>query len=101
MQTMTEPRTALPDTAPRSSPLGGRHLQFLLTGILLIVAFWPVLSSMYGSWFDEHASMEHGILVIPAALCMAWTKRSHLKQTSSQPTLWGVVLLLAGALISI
>ena len=39
----------------------------LVLGVLLIVAFWPILLSMYGSWFDEHAYMEHGILVIPAA----------------------------------
>jgi len=69
----------------------------LVLGILLLVAFWPILIGIYGSWFDEHAYMEHGILVIPAAAYMAWTKKDQLKTIPRQPSRWGVVLLLAGA----
>ena len=43
-----------------------------------MLAFWPILASMYGSWFDEHAYMEHGLLVIPAAAYMVWTQRREL-----------------------
>ena len=67
-------------------------------GVLLVVAFWPILVSMYGSWFDEHAYMEHGILVIPAAAYMAWTKKDKLKTVPRQPSAWGVFLLFWGAL---
>jgi exosortase len=66
-------------------------------GALLIVAFWPILSGIYGSWFDEHAYMEHGILVMPAAAYMAWEKRGVLRKIPRQPSGLGVVLLLWGA----
>lgn len=70
----------------------------LLLGVLLIVAFWPILIGLYGSWFDEHAYMEHGILVIPAAAYMAWTKKAKLQTLPLEPSGWGVLLLLCGAL---
>ncbi|HLN03148.1 MAG TPA: exosortase/archaeosortase family protein [Bryobacteraceae bacterium] len=69
----------------------------VIAGALLLVTFWPILRSMYGSWFDEPASMEHGILVVPAALCMVWSKRARLREIRREPSLWGVVLTGLGA----
>ena len=83
--------------APATSWLAGKT-DMLVLGALLLVAFWPILVSMYGSWFDENAYMEHGILVIPAAAYMAWTKKDKLKSIPRQPSSWGVLLLLWGAL---
>src|SRR5215472_12863279 len=74
------------------------HVRVVALLALLVAAFWPILVSMYGSWFDEHAYMEHGILVIPAAAYMVWTKRNKLSQVPRKPSAWGVVLLLGGAL---
>jgi exosortase len=74
------------------------HADMLALGVLLIVAFWPILVGMYGSWFDENAYMEHGILVVPAAAYMAWTKKARLEALPRQPSGWGVALLLLGAL---
>jgi exosortase len=68
----------------------------VVVAALLSAAFWPVLVSMYGSWFDQLAYMEHGILVIPAAACMAWTKRERLAQVQRSPSMWGILLLLVG-----
>jgi len=73
----------------------------LALGALLLIAFWPILTSMYGSWFDENAYMEHGILVVPAAAYMAWTKKDKLKTVPLRPSGWGVLLLLAGALLAL
>jgi exosortase len=73
-------------------------LDMLVLGVLLVVAFWPILTSMGGSWFDENAYMEHGILVIPAAAYMAWTKKDKLQTIPRQPSGWGLLLLLWGAL---
>jgi exosortase len=75
----------------------GLPAQTALLGVLLIVAFWPILLGIYGSWFDEHAYMEHGLLVAPAAAYMAWTKREQLRKIRRQPSMWGVVLLLWGS----
>jgi exosortase len=88
---------ALTSTPQEPSWLAART-EILILGVLLIVAFWPIVLSMYGSWFDEHAYMEHGILVIPAAAYMAWTKKDKLKTIPRQPSAWGTFLLFWGAI---
>jgi exosortase len=87
-----------PGSAPPKPNLAGAKIEIIIIGALFLVAFWPILASMYGSWFDEHAYMEHGILVIPAAGYMAWAKKDRLKLVSKRPSVWGVGLLLWGAL---
>lgn len=64
---------------------------------LLFVAFWPIFTGLYGSWFDDRTYMEHGILVVPAAAYMAWTKRQKLSQVPLQPSAWGLGLMAWGA----
>ena len=73
-------------------------LRTVFAGILLVIAFWPILTGIYGSWFDEHAYMEHGSLVLPAAAFIAWTKRSELRRISLQPSKIGFALVFMGAL---
>ena len=67
-------------------------------GALILLAFWPILVGMYGSWRDENAFMEHGLLVPPAAAYMAWTMRDKLRLIPRKPSGWGIFLLLWGAL---
>jgi exosortase len=101
METQAEPdRADTPTTSgtPSSTISFAGMAQWLVLGTLLIVAFWPILVSMYGSWFDEHSYMEHGILVIPAAAYMTWTKKVKLQTISREPSGWGVLVLLWGAL---
>jgi exosortase len=64
---------------------------------LLVIAFWPILVSLYASWSDDRSYMEHGILVVPAAAYMAWTKREKLAKVKPEPSRWGIVLLVWGA----
>lgn len=75
-------------------------LRFALILALLLIAFWPILVGIYGSWFDENAYMEHGILVVPAALFMAWDKRNSLQAIAPRASGWGVWLVLSGALFA-
>ena len=77
------------------------HVRAGLTGLLLLAAFWPILVGIYGSWFDERAYMEHGILVIPAAAYMVWIKRGALAKITPVPSIWGAALLCAGALMAV
>jgi exosortase len=102
METQAGPERAEPlksaDTLhPRPWHAGGLGTVLIL-GALLVVAFWPILISMYGSWFDERAYMEHGILVIPAAVYMAWAKKDKLASIPSRPSVWGIVVMTWGAL---
>src|SRR5215813_5714 len=97
MSTITEHKEA-GVSSPASASTVASWIQIAIAGALMVAAFWPILYSMYGSWFDEHAYMEHGILVVPAAAYMAWTKRDKLRLVPLRPTYWGAFLLLAGAL---
>jgi exosortase len=87
--------TALPEQPVVSS--AAVKMRAVAVGVLLVVAYWPILVSMYGSWFDDRSYMEHGILVVPAAAYMAWTKRQKLAQVRTQPSIWGIVLMVWGA----
>jgi exosortase len=102
MATQAEPNRAdLPEASNRTAAQfawPSVRFEVLAMGVLLLVAFWPILISMYGSWFDEHAYMEHGILVLPAAAYMAWAKKEKLQAVPRQPSAWGLFLLTCGAL---
>jgi exosortase len=103
MATRAEPEAAVTPTSvtrPATISVVGKA-QVLLLGALLIVAFWPILTGLYGSWFDESAYMEHGILVMPAAAYMVWEKREVLRKIPRQPSAAGLLLLLWGALQAI
>ena len=87
--------TTSPDATAASTSTG---LQAAAIGLVLIASFWPVLVSIWGSWFDEREYMEHGILVIPAAAYMVWAKRDKLAATAVRPSLWGLAFVIWGAL---
>lgn len=78
-------------------PSISKHIRTAVIAALLLVAFWPILTSIYGSWFDPYAYMEHGILVIPAAGYMVWAKRDKLVKVPVRPSFWGIPLLFWGA----
>jgi exosortase len=94
----TSPSDSLPHAPFQLVGWLAGKVDMLVLGVLLLIAFWPILTSMYGSWFDENTYMEHGILVVPAAAYMAWTKKDKLKTIPRQPSGWAVLLLLGGAL---
>jgi exosortase len=100
MPTTTAP--SLGAAQPASDPSGGPlEVSLLRTGLtcgLLVAAFWPILTGMVGSWFDERAYMEHGILVMPAAAYMVWVKRGELSRIPRRPSAVGVILIGCGAL---
>jgi exosortase len=73
------------------------YIPFAVGAALLTVAFWRILTGIYGSWFDPGLYMEHGILVIPAAAYMAWVKRDKLSRIPRHPSWWGIALLAWGA----
>ena len=73
-------------------------IQAIALGALLVASFWPVLLTIYGSWFDERSYMEHGILVVPAAMYMVWSMRDRLAAVPLRPSLWGLGVVALGAL---
>ena len=81
---------------PRHS--GAQLIVPILAGVLLTAAFWPILVGIYSSWSDPFTYMEHGILVLPAAAYMVWSKRDQLSLIRWEASVWGVFFLICGAL---
>jgi exosortase len=104
MATQAEPKAVQADishAAASPQALTQAAICAALMGAFLLIAFWPILVGIYGSWFDENAYMEHGILVVPAAAYMAWAKRDELKAIFPQPSVRGVWVVLCGALVAL
>lgn len=66
-------------------------------GGLLILCYAPVLYRMGVQWATDE-DMGHGFLVPLAAGYIAWTRREQLLATPRNPSYWGIVLIIWGAL---
>jgi exosortase len=64
---------------------------------LAIAVFAPILYYMILHWQSD-ANYSHGFLVAPLALYFAWERLPKLKRAPIDPSWWGLVPLLAGAL---
>ena len=64
---------------------------------LAIGVFGPILYYMTLHWSAD-ANYSHGFLVAPLALYFAWERLPQLKRAPIDPSWWGVLPLLAGAL---
>jgi exosortase len=67
------------------------------TCLLAVVVFSPILYYMVLHWRDSD-DYSHGFLVAPLALYFAWENRRRLRRAAIEPSWWGVVPLLLGAL---
>jgi exosortase len=76
---------------------GMRLAQASAAFLLLVIATSGILRGIYGSWFDEHAYMEHGVLAVPAAGYMVWVMLAKLRKIQPAPSRWGIALLIFGA----
>lgn len=66
---------------------------------LLGFAYGPTLISIANSWFDPRTDMGHGVAVPLVAGFMIWTKRESISRVPRAPNLWGLLLVLLGALL--
>ena len=66
-------------------------------GVLLIVAYAPVLWRLVRQW-DSDADMGHGFFVPVIAGFIVWQKRRELAALTPLPNWWGLALVVYGAL---
>src|SRR5579862_6368051 len=66
-------------------------------GVLLIVAYAPVLWRLVRQW-DSDADMGHGFFVPVIAGFIVWQKRRELAALTPSPNWWGLAIVLYGAL---
>ncbi len=61
----------------------------------------PMLLAMYNEWTVPEAPQAYGLLVLPAALALAWMLRGRAEGLTPSPTLAGFALLLAGLALTL
>jgi len=72
-------------------------LPIIWFGVLLIGCFAPVLGRLIRQW-DHDPDMGHGFFVPLVAGFMVWQHREELAAVKPEPNLWGLALVMFGAL---
>ena len=65
--------------------------------VLLIAAYWPVLTRLAGDWANDD-DMGHGFFVPLVTLYLIWLQRDELASVEIKPNAWGYLLLAWGGL---
>ena len=74
-----------------------KHLRFALVALWVVAFGWmyhSVAWASIGNFLDPANDMTYGFLVLPMAVCMAFTMRKKLRLVAGRPALGGLVLLL-------
>jgi len=67
-------------------------LTILLLGSF-IVAFYPVWEGLVKAWYNSE-EYSHGFFIVPISLFILWQKKDTLAEITSQPSKWGLVLVI-------
>lgn len=67
----------------------------VLTGAAFLWLYWGVLVRLSEDWLNDD-NYSHGLLIIPLALFFAWERRHKLAALTPSPSLFGLVVVLAG-----
>jgi len=71
--------------------------QILWFGLLLLIAYAPVLWRLVRQW-DQDADMGHGFFVPIIAGYIVWQKREELLRLKPEPNLWGLAIVIYAGL---
>ncbi len=66
-------------------------------GTLIFACYLPILKSLVGQWATNE-DMSHGFFVPIIAAFIVWRRREELMETRPEPSLWGLALVVWGAL---
>jgi exosortase len=69
----------------------------LIAGAILLV-YWPVLHGLVTAWIQD-GNYSHGFLIPPLAAYFAWERRDRLKKLPTNPSWFGLVVMVAGIVI--
>jgi exosortase A len=78
---------------------GRRSTSWIALGVLVLVlgaAYYDSWKTLANTWLTD-TTFSHGLLIIPLAVYLAWTKRAELARLPFSPS-WVGVVLLVGAL---
>lgn len=63
----------------------------------LSLLFWDAARAMVHTWINTTA-YNHGFLIAPICLYLAWERRAELRKLAPRPSLWGLAAIAAWAL---
>ncbi len=74
---------------------------YVAVGLLFAAAILALLHetawAIVDTWYESNA-FNHGFLIIPICLYLAWTRRDALAEVTPRPNYWGVILVVLAAL---
>jgi len=68
-----------------------------LMAAVTVVSLWPSVLSITHVWLNSE-TYQHGMVILPLALYMAWTRRAELVRVAPAPSLWGLAWLAAAGI---
>jgi exosortase A len=68
-----------------------------LAWLLTLWLLWPSVVSISHVWLNSE-TYAHGIIILPLALFLAWTRRKELTQVAPRPWAWGLLWIAAAGL---
>lgn len=68
----------------------------LLTAVLLIACYAPLLAGLARQWATD-PDMSHGFFVLPVAAFVVWQRRHDLAAIQPEPNWWGLAIAVGGA----
>jgi len=66
--------------------------------LILVAVFFPVVSGMAGTWYVS-STYNHGFLILPIAIYMAWHRWPQILAHAPRPTLLAIPFMLAAGLL--
>ena len=80
----------VPTPPPSKGLLASLHTNDYLIIVCVAALFGPMFFEMYKVWMQPEAPQAYGLLILPAALGLAWMLRTRLKDVPLQPTSAGI-----------
>ncbi|BAU66844.1 unknown protein [Stanieria sp. NIES-3757] len=80
-----------------------RNLMYLIIGALLLLIYAPLIFHWYDGWLNktigiEHEYFSHGIIGIPFAIYISWSKRKKWQRLPDHSHALGALLLIIGSI---
>ena len=77
-----------------------RRTAVLVTAVVLLACYAPVLRGMIGQWSTDE-DMSHGFAVPFVVAWVVWRERERWRKLEAKPSAWGWVLLAMGAMMQV
>lgn len=68
-----------------------------LSALAMVALLWPSVLSITHVWLNSE-TYQHGMIIVPLAVFLAWTRRHELARIAPRPSAWGLFWLFGAGL---